>query len=102
WDAGARVIDVQVDSLELPFNKGKDKDVRVLSIVDFWRSRRIEDREHAEWKLEGSLQVTGLATQPKGSGSPASRQSNYLEWQNTLDNTFLVTQVGIQYTHTAF
>jgi hypothetical protein len=96
WDAGARVIDVQVDSLELPFNKGKDKEVRVLSIVDFWRSRRIGYIDHAELKLEGSLQVTGLATQPKGSGSPASRQSNYLEWQNTLDNHFLVSHVGIK------
>jgi len=96
WDAGARVIEVQVDSLELPFNKGKDKEVRVLSIVDFWRSRRIGYIDHAELKLEGSLQVTGLATQPKGSGSPVSRQSNYLEWQNTLNNHFLVSYVGIK------
>jgi hypothetical protein len=96
WDTGARVIEVQVDSLELPFDKGKDKEVRVLSIVDFWRSRRIGYIDHAELKLEGPLQVTGLATQPKGSGRPASRQSNYLEWQNTLDNHFLVSYVGIK------
>jgi hypothetical protein len=96
WGTGARVIEVQIDSLQLPFNKGKDKEVRVLSIVDFWRSRRIGYIDHAEVKLEGALQVTGWATQPKGSGSPASRHSNYLEWQNTLANHFMVSYVGIK------
>ena len=96
WDAGARVIEAQVDALQLPSGKGKDKEVRVLSIVDFWRSRRVGYIDHAELKLEGALRVTGLATKPEGGSSLASRHSNYLEWQNTVDNNFLVSYVGIK------
>lgn len=96
WNAGARVIEARIDELQLPPDKGKDKKIRVLSIVDFWRSRRLGYIDHAELKLEGALQVVGLVTRPEGSGSPTSRQNNYLEWKNTFDNHFLVSFVGIK------
>jgi len=81
WDKGARVVEVDVDlSRSLQFDGSKPN--RVLKLVDFWRRRQIGYIDFTEVKVEGALQITGVAVEPAGASPPSLRSRNAVRWEN--------------------
>jgi hypothetical protein len=96
WGRGARVVEAEVNLSGLPFLRDS-QEVRVLRVVDFWRSEGAGYIDLTKVSTEGGRRIGGFRSQPEGAGAPAVRSPNQLQWENTsFDHSFAVSHIAIR------
>lgn len=96
WGRGARVVEAEVNLSSLPYLK-ESRDVRVLRLVDFWRSEGAGYIDLTKVSTEGGLRIGGFESHPEGTGAPALRTARQLQWENTsFDHSFAVSYIAIR------
>lgn len=96
WGRGARVVEAEVDLSGLPY-LGDSREVRVLRVVDFWRSEGTGYIDLTKVGTEGGLRIGGFESHPAGTGTPALRSASQLQWVNTsFDHSFAYSYIAIR------
>lgn len=96
WGRGARVVEAEVDLSGLPY-LGESREVRVLRVVDFWRSEGTGYIDLTKVETEGGLHIGGFESHPAGTGKPDLRSASQLQWVNTsFDHSFANSYIAIR------
>jgi hypothetical protein len=96
WGRGARVVEAEVNLSGLPYLR-ESQEVRVLRVVDFWRSEGAGYIDSTRVSTEGGLRIGGVQSQPEGAAAPALRTASQLRWENTsFDHSFAVSYIAIR------
>ncbi len=96
WGRGARVVEAEVNLSSLPYLK-ESREVRVLRVVDFWRSEGAGYIDLTKVSTEGALRIGGFESHPEGAVAPVLRTPSQLQWQNTsFDHSFAVSYIAIR------
>jgi hypothetical protein len=96
WGRGARVVEVEVNLSSLPYLR-ESREVRVLRVVDFWRSEGAGYIDLTKVSTEGGLRIGGFESQPEGADAPVVRTARQLQWENTsFDHSFTVSYIAIR------
>jgi hypothetical protein len=96
WGRGARVVEAEVNLSGLPY-LGESRDVRVLRVVDFWRSEGAGYIDLTRVRTEGGLRIGGFESHPEGASAPVLRSARQLQWENTsFDHSFAVSYIAIR------